>query len=231
MKHLLGTFLAIVALFTSLTAHAGDGLGAYWRAGAGAAFAKDMDLVLRGAYPSALPVCEALTGCTPVQRIVELDEGFAANGAVGYGFSSGFRSEIEYRYSRNRVASVQTFYEDQTPVFVPDGTFDRKPFTAHSVFANGYYDIQNSSPFTPFIGGGIGIVFIEDDVGGEDTAFSYQGQIGLAYRVNDSFILETTYTHQRTTDVSFEESSGSVTPAYGEPYIVSNVLLSLRHHF
>jgi len=58
---------------------------------------------------------------------------------------------------------------------------------------NAYYDFKNSTPFTPYIGAGIGLANIKDT---KAVQFAYSAIIGAKYNINQNFYFgaKATYT-------------------------------------
>ena len=64
-----------------------------------------------------------------------------------------------------------------------------------SLFLNAYYDFENSTNFTPFLGGGLGYSNIDvnykpsdvEIINDDDDVFSYQVSGGVSYAFNDQF--------------------------------------------
>lgn len=64
-----------------------------------------------------------------------------------------------------------------------------------SLFLNAFYDFENSTNFTPFLGGGIGYSNIDVEykpsnieiINDDDDVFSYQVSGGVSYAINDQF--------------------------------------------
>ena len=116
---------------------------------------------------------------------LSFDPGFNIGGAVGYDMGQ-FRVEGEIRYHTVDVDSV-----NGTPV----------PFSADlsalSFMANGYYDVEMaSSPLTPYIGLGIGLVSSEISAGAataDEEDFGYQFMLGLGFDVAPNAILTAEY--------------------------------------
>jgi len=73
--------------------------------------------------------------------------GFALSGVAGYEFGNGLRLEGEANY---RQASTDKVY-----IAGLTGNISSDVWSV-GMMANAYYDIKNSSPITPYIGGGIG---------------------------------------------------------------------------
>src|SRR5215469_13196791 len=95
--------------------------------------------------------------CDPTFK-AHTDTGWAANGNLGYAglFIPNIRVEGEVAYRSNHVNGIEI-----TP---PSVTF---PATGHinslAFMANGYYDFLNSTPFTPYLGGGVGAARVSLD--------------------------------------------------------------------
>jgi opacity protein-like surface antigen len=81
--------------------------------------------------------------------------------AVGYDFNRKFhipvRTELEY------AAFAQVDAKKSTPI-VDSGTAGewsaKQTFQIQTLFANAYYDFRNSTDFTPYLGAGLGMSFI-----------------------------------------------------------------------
>lgn len=78
---------------------AGDGI--YVRVGAGVGFVGDLEQDLTS-LPGA--ACLAI-GCNPDRQIVELDNGFTAAAALGFNYTEGIRTELEYRYATSGISN------------------------------------------------------------------------------------------------------------------------------
>lgn len=87
-----------------------------------------------------------------------------------------------------------------------------------TLFANLYWDIHNDSPFTPWIGAGVGLAFTYAgyDVhrGGVDmsmddrfTNFAWNVGAGVAYSFNENFTIDAGY---RYVDFGYNEVSGTI---------------------
>lgn len=85
--------------------------------------------------------------------------------AVGYDFKTRFgvpvRTELEYALRSQSKTSTRAM--DTSPV--GSGLNDyydlTRKLSISSLFANVYYDINTGTAFTPYVGGGIGVAFIE----------------------------------------------------------------------
>jgi outer membrane protein OmpA-like peptidoglycan-associated protein len=113
----------------------------------------------------------------------QMDTGWAAGGKLGYDFV-GPRVELEGLYHSNTGTGN---------VFFPGGVANvRGRIDQVSVMANVLYDFMPTSAFTPFIGAGAGIAFVDSTIQGCNmcsTQFAYQGIIGVAWNITEAFRL------------------------------------------
>ena len=137
---------------------------------------------------------------------LESDEGLALGVAVGYSFPCNMRIEGEFAYQENDLDKVSLYGIDA------DLTGDT---ASYAFLVNGYYDFKNTSAFTPFIGGGIGMAKVEindlnspgsgdPDVSDDDTVFAYQFGAGVAYTINEQVSLDVKYRYFGTSDPEFD---------------------------
>src|ERR671912_1970840 len=113
----------------------------------------------------------------------QMDTGWAAGGHVGYDFV-GPRVELEGMYRSNTGTGNVLF---------PGGVANvRGRIDQVSVMANLLYDFMPTSAFTPFIGAGAGIAFVDSTIQGCNlcsTQFAYQGIIGVTWNITEAFRL------------------------------------------
>jgi outer membrane immunogenic protein len=145
----------------------------------------------------------------------ELKTGYGFNVNAGYNFDP-VRVEFEFGYKK---ADVDKF---------TSGTSGSGSDTAiMSYMADVYYDIKNSSKFTPFIGVGLGALngeFNSPGFNSDDTVFGYQFIVGAAYSVTQNVALDLSYRLQgAVTDFNISGSDVS--------YISSNIVAGLRYNF
>ena len=110
-----------------------------------------------------------------------MDTGWGAGGKIGYDFI-GPRVELEGLYRSNTGNGVVAFPTGYANV---RGRVDQM-----SVMGNLLYDFAMGWPVTPFIGAGAGIAFVDSTIQGCNlcsTQFAYQGIVGVAFNVSDSF--------------------------------------------
>jgi outer membrane protein OmpA-like peptidoglycan-associated protein len=107
-----------------------------------------------------------------------MDTGWAAGGHIGYDFV-GPRVELEGMYHSNTGNGVVAF---------PSGFANvRGRIDQVSVMANLLYDFMPGEGFTPYVGAGAGIAFVDSTIQGCSlcsTQFAYQGIVGIAYNMD-----------------------------------------------
>lgn len=180
----------------------------------------------------------------------EKDSSFGGAFAIGYDFQPNLgapiRAEIEYAMrSESEGDYSDAFYFDEALV-KQSGSMK---FNVQSVFLNVYFDIETGTPFTPYVGGGLGVAIIDTDgkykesVDGEtlldesasnsETNFAFNLAAGVGYDVNDNFTLDLGYRYadfgEGETGNLLSDDDISLT---GEARIVAHeVLFGLRYGF
>ncbi|MCK9175469.1 MAG: outer membrane beta-barrel protein [Desulforhopalus sp.] len=156
---------------------------------------------------------------------MESDSGLALGVAVGYSLACNMRFEGEFAYQENDLDKV-SFY---------DIGADLTGYTSSYAFLlNSYYDFKNASPFTPFIGGGLGMAKVEindlnfpgsgiPDESDDDNVFAYQFGAGVAYAVNEQVSIDVKYRYFGTSDPEFETTEAE--------YSSNNVYAGVRIAF
>ena len=84
---------------------------------------------------------------------IETKPGWAAVGALGWGFGNGLRAEVEGNYRTNDV--------DKSKVNGAGTVGGRGTLSNYGVMANVLYDFQTGTPFTPYVGVGAGYGWFE----------------------------------------------------------------------
>ena len=122
-------------------------------------------------YPSgATPPMDAectTEKTTTIANVFAPGAGFVGGATLGYAFGNGLRFEAEYlsrrQGSQKRLARLgsgggETFDQKKSEWDENDPPSERVyDLSAHHFFLNAYYDLRNDSPFTPYIGSGIGV--------------------------------------------------------------------------
>jgi opacity protein-like surface antigen len=163
--------------------------GFYAAVGGGISFAEDLDFSAEG---------ETVT--------TELDTGFIVGGALGYQLQA-FRLEGEFAFLQNDVDKLSAMGIS----LGADGDV-----SVMSGFANVYFDFDTMTPWTPYIGGGVGIANVANDVSvmgiqlvdDDDSVFAYQVKAGVSYSVNPTTDVTVGYRFLGTDDVSLKTVDG-----------------------
>jgi opacity protein-like surface antigen len=207
-KYLLITFVCILVFFFSAPVYSAEGL--YVSGNIGFAMASDSDIT-----DSTVPGVTVNT---------EFDTGLAFGAALGYDFNR-FRAEGEISYQKNDIDKIGS------PGVILDATGDAK---ALSFLINGYYDVINSSAFTPYISAGIGFAQVEfNDLdisslgfsgsNDEDTVFAYQIGIGVGYAVTEKVTIDVKYRYFGTEDSEYDTTEAE--------FASNNFLFGVRVYF
>jgi len=120
---------------------------------------------------------------------ISFDPGWGFNGAVGYDMGE-IRVEGEIGFRLFDVDEITVF--PFPPISVSDDV------TALTFMVNGYYDMETpNSPWTPYVGFGLGFLDISIDITGggsfSETEFAYQGMLGLGYESSPNTVLTAGY--------------------------------------
>ena len=155
-------------------------------------------------------------------------DGFALSGAGGYKWEQGFRSELEISYRENKVKNFRS---------------NALPWTGTqrdtSAMANLLFDINTGSNWTPYVGGGIGISWLNWDqfkgpgptvYDGTSSKFAWQGIVGVAVNVAHNLDL--------TLDARYKGSNGNAYAGNAAGALINNynaratsVMVGFRYAF
>ena len=150
---------------------------------------------------------------------MEFDPGLGLDVAVGNDFGA-FRIEGELTYRTNDIDQFTT----RGVELEADGDV-----TALSLMLNAFLDVENETPFTPYIGGGLGFASVSMNdvkVSGiavndeDDTVVAYQIGFGVEYAVSEKISLDVGYRYYATDDPDFDGTNVE--------YTSHNVILGVR---
>jgi outer membrane protein OmpA-like peptidoglycan-associated protein len=159
-----------------------------------------------------------------VNSEAEFKTGWGAVGALGYGLGNGVRLEFEAGYRNNDIDKTSS----------GNGTGDA---SALSFMGNVLYDIQTGTPFTPYVGVGVGYArtrlndaaaFSNTRVDDKDWNFAYQGIVGVAYSIIPALKLTLDYRYFATLDPEYTTNTGV---SVDSEYHSHAVMLGLRYEF
>ncbi|MCY3827422.1 MAG: porin family protein [Candidatus Dadabacteria bacterium] len=184
MRHFTGNgCLWLVAVLLAATLSVTDGAAEGFYVGLEAGFSKSGDMDVSQSLIDHPTRCDSFlypSGATPpmdaecttekttiIANVFAPGAGFAGGATLGYAFGNGLRFEAEYlnrrQGSQRRLARLgsgggETFDQKESEWDENDLPSERVyDLSAHHFFLNAYYDLRNDSPFTPYIGGGIGV--------------------------------------------------------------------------
>ena len=131
---------------------------------------------------------------------MNFDTGFVGTFAAGYDFANPMRLEVEYLWQKNDLdrLSYDNFY----------GNFDQGDLKTQAFMFNGYYDIDTGSPWTPYVGAGIGWGKLDLNTPGvpnfsdNDDVFAYQFMGGVAYAIDAQWSVDAQYRFFGTNDAT-----------------------------
>ncbi|MDR1856522.1 MAG: outer membrane beta-barrel protein [Desulfovibrio sp.] len=170
--------------------------------------------------------------------------------AIGYDFwqlnSVPVRAELEYaiRSNMNKTWNESEEVEDE----VAKGSFNAN-WHLQTILANVYYDFRNSSPFTPYVGAGVGMGLLRtqykfdfdyagyassDSVTQWDAVFAYNIGAGAYYNFNDNLAVDLGYRFLGTTynKVNLDVVGGAAGQLKtGTALYSHDIMLSLRYTF
>ena len=208
--------IVMFALVASLSASAEDKGGsdgpAGWYLGAS----------VGGVFPGGLsnqPLTATNGGVTAnISQGFNLNTGWSVAGQAGYRWD-GPRVEGEFLYqnfgrSATTIAvtgaGLQPFYQ----------TVGSSSISSYSAFVNGYYDFKTRSQFSPYVGAGLGVTWL--DSGGQTSSgftvqtpglsksvLAYQAKAGVMYKLSSMTSLFLQYRYMGTG--SFSYGGGRVT--------------------
>ncbi len=179
---------------------------------------------------TTIPNNTPLPAGTGVGWTTEFDTGYTLSAALGRRFGNGLRGEVELAYQDNAVDTHNNVQAagiplDNEDVGVLISGAPQQGATVGEVVANGrgsvdttflmvnlYYDFTQYGAFTPYIGGGFGLGFVNVEyspssvgiVDDDDTVFAYQVVAGASYAFNDRTALFAQYRYRATEDVGTE---------------------------
>lgn len=147
---------------------------------------------------------------------VSFDPGVYVSGNGGYDFGwVRLEGELAYRYNE-----IKSIIGQNGRVGNPDGNLG-----VFSVLFNGFVDLHNDTPVTPYFGGGIGFATLHldathgrDNLGrylvygeGDDTVFAYQAGAGVGIALSRRVTFDLGYRYLATEEADFDSDEGILT--------------------
>jgi opacity protein-like surface antigen len=144
------------------------------------------------------------------------DSGWALSGAAGYGFANGLRLEGEIAYRKNDITELAVRSDGGLGASLGGPSLNGATLrtvgneTALSFMANGWYDLKTGTPFTPHLGGGIGLAQVKMhglQVAGTGLTLVEDSDLVLAYQLGAGVSYEITPRLNFTLDYRFFATS------------------------
>lgn len=169
--------------------------------------------------------------------IARMNEGYIFGLAGGWKINQ-WRAELDLDYSHQGMRSGTNVFAGSVRQSGLGGSQSDLSF-----MLNGFYDLNTGTPFTPYIGFGVGGDYFSlhqvkttqtPRVGianSNDVVFAYQPIIGVSYQINNMLSVGLEYRYFSTTDVTMKYS---LTPPGGTFKIDPSshkLLASLTYHF
>ena len=138
---------------------------------------------------------------------------------VAYGVQAGYvRGELELNNSRD----IKRNYI---------GEMDHFRLYKHSVMANAYFDYLTCTPWTPYVGAGIGSAYLKADDGSNAKSvynLAWQVMAGLTYDINSHWTLDAGYRYADLGRIRKNLGEGHVTKLTARDH---EILLGVRYTF
>jgi opacity protein-like surface antigen len=141
---------------------------------------------------------------------VDYENGYNMNVGFGYDwdYQDSIRPEIEISYREADLDNVSG------------------EVTNYAAMANFYYDHKNDSKYTPYIGVGAGVAYVDAEsttFNDDDTVFAYQGMLGASYAHTDDMDITIGYKYFNNLDADIN--------GVGEDIESNNVELGVRFKY
>ena len=173
---------AIVSLLLAVPAHASNEAGPYFTLTGSIDTFEDMTLTNIDSSISPYLV----TGTNIGQ-----DTGLGFNHSIGYQFKNSFSTELEFSYKGGQFDFNSGL----------DGDMTTKSF-----LVNGMYSFDIRKFYTPYVGYGIGLAFLEATIGGRDdgnSTLAYQLKMGVDMELSRNLLLLLGYRYFTTNNPDF----------------------------
>jgi opacity protein-like surface antigen len=204
MKKILVSAAALAIVSVPMSSFAGDSVYLKGNVGIGMAMDADIDNMPENAGTAKMT----------------FDSGFLGTAALGYDFAGPFRTEVEYGWQKNDIDTLS--YSNLI------GNINQGDLKTQSIMMNGYYDVDTGSPWSPFVGAGIGWAKVDLNTpalpfGDNDDVFAYQLMAGVSYNFSDQLALDAQYRFFDTQDATIQGADFSTTS--------NDLMLGIRYTF
>jgi len=182
------------------------------------------------------------------------DTGWLVGGNIGYELGNGLRGEVEVSYMQAGNDKVKGRYGEVYDVdgdgelFLGRGSVKAGgDLSATFVLANLWYDFDMGTPFRPYIGGGVGVAFVDQNlkvfgaklIDDSTTAFAFQAGAGFKWALSDAIDLDLGYRFKGALDAKLKDRGYYTDGVYEAGYtsnskddlFVHTVQAGLTFHF
>lgn len=171
--------------------------------------------------------------------LTDLDDDLSFGVSVGRGITSfgnglSLRGEVELSYRSNDVDSVNFTGNGPAAEANPGGDI-----SATYLLGNLIVDVETSSKFTPYFGGGLGVGFFDQNITygngvtirGDDEVFTAQLIAGTSYELSDQVSLFGDLRYTRGFDVTGTRTSPGGTATVSDDLSNTSINVGLRFSF
>ena len=163
---------------------------------------------------------------------VDTKTGYLLGGAIGMRIWDPLRAEVELSYARWKAKS----YDYQGTL-----SYDANGhLSAAYLLGNLWVDIPTQSAFTPYVGGGAGVAWVDADTSFNGTPLGYgDGEVGFAFQLGagvkvdltDWVALDVGYRFKGVLDIDFEDAGGAPADFEGGDLYSHNVQAGINFGF
>lgn len=144
--------------------------------------------------------------------------GYAVGGAAGYDYGNGWRLELNSLYQHSDVSRL-------------NGAPAAGHLSSTSVMANATYDLLPDAQFTPYLGGGVGVVNVGGDVNGlsgRDWKPAYQAEAGLRTDVAANTSLFGEYRFSQSQSVTLSDGTDTAHQHFSDHALLAGLSFKLN---
>ena len=166
----------------------------------------------------------------------DYDAGFNFGIGIGATIAPSIRAEVELSYTDSDADDIFFSGNGTAAEVNVDGGI-----RATTLFANGLYDFTTGGAVTPYLGAGLGVAFVEQDlvygpgveVNEDDTVFAAQLIAGASYDLSDTLALTGDVRYRRLFDIESDRfnAAGVSTGTVSGDYDDFSVNVGLRFRF
>ena len=184
-------------------------------------------------------------GAVIFDSAADYDNGVGVLAALGYELTENWNAELEFSYRNNDIDQIDP--DGLGFSGIPSGSITGDT-TVLAIMANVIYDLDFGSPFTPYIGGGIGFADVDHDIAGSNTlgaptaplsiaygpstrSFAYQGIAGIAYELAEGLKLDLSYRFFSTLKDNFSGTINGAPADIDVGYTNHSLFAGLRWDF